>query len=354
MRGGFGRLAVELRLARKMSPKEFADLSGLSLSRISDLEHQRATVTDKVVSLYVQVLNCNGVEASELRKRANAESTSRKMPAVSPETRPIQTLLAEYGDRISPKAVAKIQSIIERETGEQVSALFLSSNQNVKQKRAKARPKLPFKRFIEIVLAAELHRSKVAQDTERVDIGFALECLVRQEDKLDYDIRTSLPSTFDGAFAAIAGHSKGHTIVLEEERFNSALSGVHFARHVIAHELAHHFLHGNSLSSSKELYFLPQELAKNSSRTIGEKRTIMQVVDTLEEAEAECFATLFLVPFGAFYKGTSPKHLAADFGEQQSEVERYMSFFKQPAVKTALKQKLYELGQRQHPIFFCD
>jgi len=355
MRGSFGRYAVEQRLEKRMSPKEFSQVSGLSLSRISDLEHQRATVTDDVVSVYVRVLNCTGSEANEFRKRARTEKTARKMPSVSPETKPIQALMAEFGDRISPKAISEIQKIVERETGESVSALFFASNKRSASKTVRSkRPSLPLMRLVDIALEAERVRAKLVTDTQKLEIGYALEKLCHVESLFDYEIKDILPSQFDGAFAVIAGHKDGHTLLFEEERLLSALKGVFFARHVIAHEIGHHFLHGKTLSSEESFYMAPQQLAKNSSTTIESTASIKQVVDSIEEVEAECFATLFLVPWGAFFKGTDAIHLARDFGEQPREVERYMAFFKQEAVRNEIKRRLHAEGRLQHPIFLCD
>ena len=72
---------------------------------------------------------------------------------------------------------------------------------------------------------------------------------------------------------------------------------------------------------------------------------------TLEEVEAECFATMLLVPWTEFLKGTEPKYLAKDFGEQKDQVELYARYFKNPAVINKFRQVLWERGDKNHSIF---
>ena len=78
MRSAFGRFAQELRLKRGMSQKDFAELAGYSMAHVSNLEHQRMNVNDKVVGVYIDILDCTGEEACELRKRANFGNGLRK------------------------------------------------------------------------------------------------------------------------------------------------------------------------------------------------------------------------------------------------------------------------------------
>jgi hypothetical protein len=200
-------------------------------------------------------------------------------------------------------------------------------------------------------LLAEEIRQRFCGEMQKLDIGLALDRLCILDATFDYQIEESMPSHLDGAFACILGHSEGHTVLMEEWRFLGALNGVHFARHVVAHELAHHFLHADRLASTVAIYLPPQELSKNSPASYGSEKKIEQVVDTIEEVEAECFATFLLVPWVALLKGTEPRYLAQDYGEQQGEIERYAAYFKNPAVLDAFRQILWDRGQKQHPIF---
>lgn len=355
MRSAFGRLGQQLRLKRGMNQKEFSELSGFALSHVSNLEHQRANISDDVVSIYVQTLNLDGADAHELRKLAHFSNSLRKSPEPDSSLSPLRVMFEQFGDRISPRATAEIQRILERETGEKVSALTFASNQfgrgKSKRNGLRARPSLSAPRFVEIALIAEKVRGRVCGETSKLDIGEALDRFSLTEPNLDYDIRERLPTSLEGAFAAILGHKEGHTIVLEESRFISALNGVYFARHAVAHELGHHFLHSQLLASEEPLWFAPQELAKNSASTFGSDQRIEQVVDTIEEAEAECFATFLLVPWTEFLKGKANIYLSKDFGEQQGEVERYARYFALDSVKDVFRRCLRDLGLRHHPIF---
>jgi transcriptional regulator with XRE-family HTH domain len=355
MRSGFGRYAVELRSLRGITQTEFAAKVGMSLSRISNIEYQRASVSDDVIGAYIAALNCNGSEALELRKRASFSNRVKRGAEDGAQHPPLSALLDQFGDRISPTALAEIQKVLERETGEKISVLAFSSNQRVKKrtasKRKQTRPTLLPKRFVEICLLAFEVRSYICNEMSKVDIGRALEVISTRSDNFDYRVTERLPSFAEGAFALIVGEADGHTVVVEEKRFVSALNGVHFTRHAIGHEIGHHYLHSDLLASDSFAILAVQELAKNSCDMIGSDQQIQQVVDSIVEVEAELFATMLLVPWTAFIKGTSVSYLASDYGEQIDEVKRYALFFKNGAVIDAFKSALWALGQRRHVIF---
>ncbi|WP_372573840.1 helix-turn-helix domain-containing protein [Ruegeria jejuensis] len=355
MRSSFGRYAQKLRADRGMSQKEFAEAAGIALSRVSNLEYQRTAISDDVIGGYIKTLSLNGEEAHQLRTRANFSDSVRKKTANNEAQPTLQAMIELYGDKISPSGLAKIQRVIEDELQEDLAALRFSSNQTPvartrSAKRAK-RPGLLAGRFADLCLRAAQVRIRFAGNTEALKLGRVLEALAASDERFDYRVELALPSVAEGAFACILGDRNGHTLLLEEERYLAAERGQQFARHVICHELAHHFLHGKLLASKSELCFPPQQLAMNSISMLGTSQQIEQVVDSVVEAEAECFATLFLVPWEAFMKGTHAKYLASDFGEQQGEVERYFGYFSQDSVIDALRSKLWERGDRDHPIF---
>ncbi len=355
MRSGFGRKAMELRVAKNMSQKEFSDLSGIALSRVSNIEYQRTAISDDVVGAYIHTLKCTGEEAHELRKLASFSNSVRRAPSTHPAISPLQAMLTEFGDQLKPASLKQIQQIIERETGEELAGLNFSStatkSRHKPSTRSRKRPQLSLQRFVEICIIAEEVRSRICREIEKLDVGRALDILCIQERNLDYRVLECMPAAFDGAFAAISGHADGHTIILEELRFTSALNGVYFARHAIAHEIGHHFLHPNLLESDGEMFLEPQQLAKNNSKSASNAERIEQVVRTIEEVEAECFATFVLVPWTAFLKGTSAKYLARDYGEQEREVERYWAFMQQKGVRDGFRQVLWSHGKKKHPIF---
>jgi Zn-dependent peptidase ImmA (M78 family) len=355
MRTGFGRFAMELRSKRGVSLSRFSDLINLSAPRICNIEFGRAPASDDVVSCYIKALDLNGNEAHELRTRANFSNGMQRSKEEDHENPPLRALFDVFASQLSPKAAAEIQSIIERESGRTVKSLAFASSQ-MKEKTAKAgrprtRPVPGPKRFVEICLLAEKVRSAIAAETSPVKIGLALELLASADERLDYRVVEDLPSFMSGAFACIFGERDGHVILIESDRFKSAEKGVYFVRHVIGHELGHHFLHPDLLESDGDIYLAPQALSQNKPEMIGTERQIQQVVDTIEEAEAELFATMFLVPWSAYLKGTGLKYLASDYGEQIDEVKRYAPYFRNPAVVDAFKRALWESGSRFHPIF---
>lgn len=360
VRTAFGRYAEELRVARNMTQTAFSDAAGMSLSRISNVENQRSSISDDVVRVYLRVLRCSGDEADKLRKLARFSNELRKRSADESKHSPLQVMFEQFGERISPQAAAKIQKILEAETGEAVASLRFSSNQvTSKSRRAhkgsrRSRPVLTPTRLAEIAIAALDFRRNVCDDMEKLDVLFMLQKLSVDDPKFDFRVLEFLPAYLDGAFACILGHREGHTLLVEEDRLSKANKGVYFARHVIAHEVGHHCLHKELLASEEEMFLAPQELAKNSSAMIGSDREIQQVIDTVEEEEAECFATFLLVPWEAFLKGTKNEYLSSDFGEQPRSVERYGKYFKNRAVLDAFKKVLWDRGERSHPIFHCD
>jgi transcriptional regulator with XRE-family HTH domain len=353
MRSTFGRYALKLRVSKGMSQKDFAAKVGMSISRVCNIEYQRVTVSDDVVGAYIAALNCNGEEVMELRKRAHFANSVKRGEQDGVKYPPLYAMFEQFSDRISPKAAAEIQRILERETGESIEALAFSSNRRLisKSGRQFKRPVPSPRRFAEICFLAIDVRNRVCREMEPLDIGRTLEILCAETDNLDYHVVETMPSYMDGAFACIIGEIDGHKILIEEDRFDKAISGVHFARHVVAHEIAHHFLHSDALVSRGVAFLPPQELAKNSVNTAGTDGQICQVVDTIFEAEAEIFATLLLVPWTAFIKGTELHYLAKDYGEQLDEIKRYAPYFKNSAVIDALKYALYSRGERKHPMF---
>ncbi len=353
MRSGFGKEAQRLRTQREMTQRAFAEEAGFSLSRVSDIEHQRVAVSDDVLRVYLKVLKPTGDDADKLRKLARFSNDVREAAKRESTNPPLAALFKQFGDRLSPDAQAQIQRIVERETGESVSMLTFASNKIRKCGRARKakRPQLGLKRFVEICVVASRARARFALETDRLQVGWVLERLSCEDETFNYQIVERMPSNVQGAFACIVGDVCGHTVYLEEDRFISAENGVHFLRHVIAHEIAHHFLHSDDLDGSGEYVFAPQSLGRNSSNMIDTAEQIEQVVDTLEEVEAECFATFFLVPWEAMIKGTRVDYLARDYGEQVREIERYMSFFRQAAVVDEFKSQLWQLGENSHPVF---
>jgi len=352
MRSGFGRAAQQVRTSRGMTQSEFSDLTGWSLSRISNIEFKRAAVSDDVLRIYLRVLKTTGEEAHNLRKLANFSNGLRNEEKVESQHPAVVTLLRQFGQDLSPQAVSEIQRIIERETGEEVAALTFASNQKRTERKTRAkRVYLNPQKFVETCLTAGRRRQAFAGETSKLNLELILDELAVTKSDFDFRVSESLPSIADGAFAVVIGEHDGVTLHLEEDRYNTMSRGAHFCRHVVAHELGHFILHREKLNSKGKLVFQPQSLAQNSSKMIGSTRQVEQVVDTVEEAEAECFATFFLVPWEAMLKGTEPRFLASDFGEQQSEIERYKRYFDRETILDEFRRQLWDADETTHPIF---
>lgn len=352
MRSGFGKAAQQIRAQRGMTQSEFAEKTGWSLSRISNIEFQRAAVSDDVLRVYLDVLKTTGKEANLLRKLARFSNEVMKQERSEAENPTLIAMMRQFGDKLPPKALAEIQEIIERETGEQVSSLTFA-NTKMKNKRVVTRKKLTpsLKRFVQICILASRLRQRHCLETHKLNLGMVLEKMSVENEDFDYRISEKLPTVARGAFAVIVGESHGVTLHFEESRFKNMIGGTHFCRHVVAHEIAHYILHRDMLASNNEMAFEPQTLAQNSPQMVGETSVVKQVVDTVEEAEAECFATFLLVPWEAYLRGTKASYLSKDFGEQIEEIKRYIPFLKQKAVIEEFKEQLWIAGERTHPIF---
>jgi transcriptional regulator with XRE-family HTH domain len=355
MRTGFGRYALELRVERGIALSKFSEAVGLSPQRVCNIEFGRAPVSDDVVGNYIQALDLKGKEAHELRVKATFSNGLKRSSEEQHQHPPLRAFFELFSSQLSPQGAAEIQNILERESGLSIKSLAFASNKmagrSARPRARGARPMPMPKRFAEICLLAEEKRNLVAEEMSPVRMGLAVERLAACDNRLDFQVVDQLPSVMGGAFACILGEKSGHTITIEARRFLSAERGVHFASHVVAHELAHHYLHPELLESDGEIYLPPQSLSRNTPDMIGTECQIEQVVDNIVESEAEIFATMFLVPWTAYLKGTGLNYLAGDYGEQLTEVKRYAPHFKNRAVIDAFKGALWNKGVRRHAVF---
>jgi transcriptional regulator with XRE-family HTH domain len=363
MRSSFGRLAQDVRVQKGMTQSAFAEAIGQSLSRVSQLEHQRTNINDVIIGKYIEVLDLDGEEICKLRQFAEFSNSRLSAKNQNLKHDSIHALLAQHGEKLTERTVEGIRKLIMQDLDPQlalqVATLEFSSTHSIskldaggKPKRTHSRALLTLGRFVELCLLAEEHRTKFTDpDTRKMNLELLLASESAQNDRFDFDVVNTLPSYANGAWACIVGTADGHTILLEEEGYAMAVRGSGFRRHVICHEFAHHVLHAKLLTSTAETYLPLQEWAKirdDCEEPIG---TVYQVVETPEEADAECFATMLLVPWTEFLKGTEPKYLAKDFGEQQKEIERYSPYFKNAAVINRFREILWERGRRDHLIF---
>lgn len=363
MRSSFGRFAQEVRVRKGITQSAFAVTIGESLSRVSQLEHQRTSINDSVLGKYIEALDLNGEEVCKLRRFADFSNSRLSAKNKNLTHDSIHALLAQFGDKLSGKTVESIRRLImsdlDPNLASEAATLEFSSTQSSSKRelvrnagKKSLRPTLSLERFVEICLLAEEHRARFTdRDTRKMSVEQLLAAESCRDERFDFEVVEALPTFARGAFACIVGTIDGHTILLEEEGYKLAARGSGFRRHVICHEYAHHVLHSELLTSTAETYLPIQEWAKIADENEASTDTICQIVDTQEEIEAECFATMILVPWMEFIKGTEPKYLAKDFGEQQGEIERYARYFKNQAVINGFRQVLWERGERQHPIF---
>ncbi len=350
MRSGFGRRALEMRVERKLSQTQFCERSSLSLSRVSDIEHRRATITDQILEAYALGLNASPTEIQELRKLAEFSNSKRGRESKDPEASSLAAMLDQFGDKLSPSAKSKITKILESETGEKLSVLTFASS-GLRGFRGKNKVVQTPQRLAEIALAASDIRQRVGLSSGPLDVVAFLELLVQADNTFDYDVYEKLPTELEGAFACIAGDESGSTIYLEQARLESAARNVRLFRQVMAHEVGHHVLHRHLLKGGRNVAMPPQGAARNSPRDISSESTVRTVIDTLEEAEAEAFGMFLLVPWETFYKGTVEKHIADDFRVEFEAVKLMRTFMRQDGVRNAFCQLLWQRGIKRHFLF---
>jgi len=363
MRSSFGRLAQDVRVRKGITQSAFASSIGESLSRVSQLEHQRTSINDAVIGKYIAALDLDGEEICKLRRFADFSNSRLSAKNKNLKHDSIHALLAQFGDKLSERTVDGIRKLIMKDLDPdlalEVATLEFANTHSAsklgvgrKAKKVPPRPTLTLERFVDLCLLAEERRARFSNsDTRKLNLEHLLASESAFDEKFDFDVVEVLPSYAKGAFACIVGTADEHVIILEEDGYKMAVRGSGFRRHVICHEYAHHVLHSNLLISSAETYLPVQEWAKIKRDDEQMTGTICQVVDTQEELDAECFATMLLVPWTEFLKGTEPRYLARDFGEQQGEIERYARYFKNPAVVNKFREILWERGENNHPIF---
>ena len=353
MRSTWGTYAEALRVRAGLSRTEFANRIGESIARVCNLEYQRTNINEEVLRKYIDVLAVNPEEASKLRESAEFSNLRRGMQAKNvPEDQTVTMmvkflpLLSPSGKRKVEAALAEIRRVIAEEKGEEVA--YLRFNIPLKKKAPKTkrktpseRPQLFLNRFIELCFIAQEIRTRHVSDRYRLNIDQFIQREELDDGSLCFDVVEALPSYAEGAFALIIGTGEGHRVLLEEKRFFGRLRNHPLIRHAIMHEFAHHVLHGDLLQTKSECFLPAQEISmvteESLERVAPDGYSFERVIDTLIEEEAECLATLILVPWNEFAKGKEASELWRTYGADPGSVVRYLRYFKQPAVQDRLR-----------------
>lgn len=355
MRSSWGQYVHALRRREKMSQTDFAKVIGESVSRISNLEYQRTNIGADVVKRYQDVLARTDAERTKIQTLAEFSNANRRFSGKNPSHGRLQALLEEFGDRISSESADRIMKIIDGDIGREVKkktgfepkALTLATNQMGKRKKVntpRSRKKdgpasVTPQSFFAIAMEAEEHRRRYCMNSQRLDIVEFLESTELEGAGFCLDVVQEMPRFLRGAFACIVGGPKGNAIIVAERFFNWAVKGKGYSRHVLAHEYGHHVLHSHLLETNETAYLPPQELSfldQDAHETSG---TVREVIDTVIEAEAECFATLLLVPWTELLSGKEAYYLARDFGEDQQKIQKYLDFLKLKYVRVRFEQE---------------
>lgn len=361
MRTSFGRKAMKLRAARGISQTEFAQLIGESVSRVSQIEHGRVSVTDAVVSKYIMGLDCSGKDAHDLRQLAAYSNSKTEAQKSGIENGDLAARITVFDERIRPETARKIKELLDRDLGEIAPHLLLNNvaaknkdeRRNGRNSRKRGIPSLTPASFARLCVLSEEIRSKFCGELQRLDVIRFLESYCVSSPTLDIDVLEALPAYADGAYACIVGTKHGNVILVEERRFLAAQRFVFF-RHALMHEFSHHILHPELLETTTECYLPPSPMAKLSEEDLTKSTREsgnFEQVDTLTEVEAETLATLLLVPWTQLVRATETRYLYRDFGEEERHINRLRSYLRQPAVINAIKGELWKRGYKEHPFF---
>ncbi|MEM1429377.1 MAG: helix-turn-helix transcriptional regulator [Pseudomonadota bacterium] len=335
MKSEFGKYAQVLRIRRNATQSELAKWLGVSLSHVSNLEAERAHISKEVVEGYVGFLGVSGFEAERLQKLADLSNNKQRASDLSQQS--LLALIATFGDQLSDSTVDRIRELVASDIGAENASLRLSTNQRALRKRRDQgrswrRPSLTPERFVRISLLAEAIRRKHCDNSLRLPLEQFLAQEESEDPSLGVLVLNQLPSYAEGAFAIIVGSEEENTILLEEEFYSLGLKGSSFVRHVVAHEFSHHVLHKELLFSAETRVLPPQDWARQSAATIKADAEltsrVTKRIDNFFEVEAECFATMLLVPWTEMMKGTESYYLAKDFGEEKEEINRYLRFIR--------------------------
>ncbi|MCC5987852.1 MAG: helix-turn-helix transcriptional regulator [Pararhodobacter sp.] len=361
MRTAFGKKAQELRARISLTQTEFAKRIGESLSRVSQLEHGRVSVSDAVVNKYIKALKCDGDSAHALRQFAYYSNSRLDAEKNEIPHKDIYSILASLGDKIKPETARQIRKLIDKDLGDIAPSLKFSNTRSVaiekkrgsKQPHTKKRPSLDPNRFAFLCVLSEEIRSQFANDISRLNVELFLEGMCIKDSSFNIDILPELPSYAEGAYACIVGQKDGNILLIEEDRYIIA-SKSDFGRHSLLHEYSHHVLHSELLVTDSTSYLPPTDTSKLSKANLVtdcDTTPIYDVVDTVVEVEAETLATLLLVPWTQMTRSTEDFYLSRDFGEQKVKIRWLRRFLKQPAVVNAIKKVLWEKGYKDHPFF---
>ncbi len=231
VRSSFGRLAQDVRDRKGITQSAFAAAIGESLSRVSQLEHQRTSINDAVIGKYIEALDLDGEEICKLRRFADFSNSRLSAKNKNLKHDSIHALLAQFGDKLSEHTVEGIRKLILRDLDPdlalEVATLEFSNTQSEskqylgrKPKKMPSRPALTLERFVQLCLLAEEHRKKFTDpDTRKMNLEHLLASESARDEKFDFDVVEVLPSYARGAFAFIVGVADGHIILLDEEGY---------------------------------------------------------------------------------------------------------------------------------------
>lgn len=338
-----------------MSQSAFAELLGESMPRVSNLEYQRTNIGDDILRRYQEILTENKAERDRLAELAKLSNGRRFFVAKDAAHDRLHMVVYTYGNLLSDEAIEKINAIIDDEigdaiaekTGDRPNALRLETTMTRstgQRKRARKRREkgasVSADSFFSIALLAEEMRSKCCGLSDRLDILRFLEGEELEAKTLCFDIVASMPSFADGAFACIVGDGEINRIIVQSRFVRLVERGGGYARHVLAHEYGHHLLHSEFLSGGGPSFLPPQELARIDPDLEYSSVGANQIVENSVEAEAECFATLLLVPWQRLLGTTSTRELAWQYKEEDSRIEKHRRYLRIPPVRARFEAEL--------------
>lgn len=384
MRSTWGKLAQKKRLERGLSQTEFAHLVGLSVQKVSHLEHQRVSISEAVIEKYVKVLAGDAQDTRELRELAQLSNKMRQakgggvaQDADSNLSR-IVAILSQFGHELPKSTIDHILGKLSEDLGTRISHnallgaearetqvagvlahlddedLIVRHDQKPTRRKKAKRPDIQLNRFVELVLLSESFRDRMSLNDGKLDVGLLLDRMMLEYDDFDLDVVGRMPKPLNGKHSSTVFADSGTTVFLEMDYYKNVQTG-YFERHLCCHELSHYLLHKGKMTKGAAVVVDPiysdNESEVKASGAVIEGAMKVNRTDTIEEIEADIMAALIMVPWQRYLSASSGKILADDYRAHPQWVRKVKGYLHQEAVLDELRKKLWSEGRNDHPIF---
>jgi len=377
-------LAQKKRLERGLSQTEFAQLIGLSVQKVSHLEHQRVSISEAVIEKYVVVLAGDARDAREFRELAQLSNKMRQAKGggeakgVDPNLNRVVAILSQFGHELPKATIDQILGKLSEDLGNRISPnallgvearetqvagvlahlddedLIIRHGQKRTRRKKEKTPRILLGRFVELVLSSEKFRDRMSVTDGKLDVGLLLDRMMLEHDDFDLDVVGRMPKPLSGKHSSTVFAKSGTTIFLEMDYYKNVQHG-YFERHLCCHEISHYLLHKNKMPKGAAVIVNPaycdNESGVSPSGAVIEGAKKIDRADTIDEIEADIMAALIMVPWQRYLSASSGNTLADDYRAHPKWVKTVKGYLRQDGVLRELRERLWAQRRNDHPIF---